>query len=425
MIKKKHILKVIILLSVFMSSAQDGNLKSITLKEAYEFAQQNYPLIKDAVLIDAIEKVNLEVIKKSGLPKISMNGVAQLQSESIELNLGSTAIEGPLETYNAYLSADYDLYDGGKKRAESDIQRATSLVDRNAFKVQMRATKDRVNVLLFAISLSRKQKSIIDTSIDDLQSNIRTLEAGYINGSVLESEVSKLKVRKLELVSDLIKLQGDINAYIAMLEQLTGKTLSDAIVFEIPVLPADFISDDIDRPEQELFNSQKSLFAAQEASIAASLKPKVSLFAQGGIGNPNPLNFSDFNDSPYALGGLKLSWNFFDFGKSKKQKELLKVQQQQIEVDKEIFLFDVQSEAKDYIKKMEALKAQIVNDEAIVVLQKDILRQSKVQLDNGVINSSEYVTQINATLSAEQNLEFNRIKLQQYSIEYLTLIGKL
>jgi len=422
----KHCLFLsIVFIGVLSLNAQDTKPNSITLLQAYGYAQENYPLIKDSKLIDDIETLNLALIKKTGLPRVSLNGVGQIQTENTELTLGTTTLNAPLETYNAYLSAEYDIYDGGKKKADSEIQIASSTVERNSLDVQLRNTKDRVNALLFAISLSRKQKLILETSKADLEVNITTLETGYNNGTVLESEVSKLKVRQLELTSDLIKLKGDINAYFAMFQQLTGKALSDDVQFEIPVLSTTYDLGEITRPEQELFKSQKSLFAAQEASIAASLKPKVSLFAQGGIGNPNPLNFSDFEDSPYALGGLKLNWNFLDFGKGKKQKELLKVQQYQIDVDQEVFLFDVQSSAKEYQEKIKALEEQIVNDRSIVSLQKDILKQSKVQLDNGVISSSEYVTQVNSSINAEQNLEFNRTQLQQYIIEYLTLIGKL
>ncbi|MGB5817933.1 MAG: TolC family protein [Saonia sp.] len=409
----------------YAGTAQERTSQKVTLLQVYTYAQQNYPLIQDTGLINELEKVNLEVIKRSALPKIDLNGLGQLQSENIQLDLGTQAIEGPLETYNAYLSAEYDLYDGGKKRAEKNIQRASSSVERKSLDVALRSLKDRVNTLLFALSLSKKQQRIFQTSKEDLDVDIETLRSGYDNGTVLESEVSKLMVRQLELTSDIIKLQGDINSYAAMLEQLTGKTFPADVQFEMPVMPKNFITDEITRPEQALFDSQKSLFAARETSIAASLRPKVALFAQGGIGNPNPLNFSDFDDSPYALGGVKLSWNFLDFGKGKKERELLRIQQEQIEVDRDIFLFDIQSQSKEYLAKIKALEEQIANDAAIVGLQQEILEQSKVQLDNGVINSSEYVTQINTAINAEQQLEFNRIQLQQFTIEYLTLIGQL
>ncbi|WP_046756019.1 TolC family protein [Kordia jejudonensis] len=425
MIRNNSILLLITFIYASIATAQDAAIKAITLNQVYKYAQQNYPLVKDGNLINEIERLHLEVIKKSKLPSVSLNGNAQVQSENISLNLGTASIEAPLETYNAYLYAEYNIYDGGKTSAETRIQKAKSSVDRNAFEVQFRLIKNRVNTLLFAISISRKQKYILETSKLDLETNISTLEIGFKNGTILESEVSKLKVRRLEIISNIIQLNGKFSSYLVMLEQLTGKTFSNNVQFEIPVVPSNFTSSEINRPELELFNSQKSLLEAQEASITASLKPKISLFAQGGVGNPNPLNFADFNLAPYALGGVKLKWNFINFGKSKKEKELLKIQQDQIEIDREVFSFDIQSEAKEYTKRIESLVLEIENNETIVQLQKEILQQSKVQLDNGIINSSEYVTQLNAAIQSEQNLELNRVELQQATIEYLTLIGKL
>ncbi len=398
---------------------------SVQLMEAYQWAEQHYPLIKDNNLIDKIEAINLKNISKTGLPKISLNGQGQLQSENINIPLGDNAINAPLETFSTYIGIDYDLYGGGIKKAQKASEIASANVERKSLEVQLRSLRDRVNTIVFVIALSRKQKQILQISKEDLVVNIQSLQAGFENGTTLESEVSKLRVRQLELTSEIIKTEGDIRTYISLLEQLTGKAFPEDVLFELPYGIPDFQSKVINRPEEVLFDNQKSLFAAQEASIAASTRPKISLFAQGGIGYPNPLNFSDINTATYALGGVKLKWDFLDWGKGKKERERIKLQQEQIEVDRELFLFDIDSNRLEYQENIRALQAQIENDEAIVAIQKDILAQSKVQLDNGVINSNDYVTQVNATLNAEQQFEFNKIQLQQTIINYLTLTGQL
>ena len=60
---------------------------------------------------------------------------------------------------------------------------------------------------------------------------------------------------------------------------------------------------EIDRPEQELFQLQRNLILAQSDLITAARKPKLSAFAQAGIGYPNPLNLLDNNPAPYGLIG--------------------------------------------------------------------------------------------------------------------------
>lgn len=415
------------LFSYFFSISVFGQIQSssIPLEEAYQWAEQHYPLIKDSDLIDKIEAINLTNIRKSGLPKISLNGQGQLQSENINIPLGDNTINAPLETFSTYVGIDYNLYDGGIKKAQKASEIASANIERKSLEVQLRFLKDRVNTIVFVIALSRKQKQILKTSKEDLEVNIQNLQAGFENGTVLESEVTKLMVRQLELTSEIIKTEGDIRTYVSLLEQVTGKTFPEDVQFDLPYVVPTFQVEAINRPEELLFDNQKSLFAAQEASIAASTRPKISLFAQGGVGYPNPLDFSDISTATYALGGVKLKWDFLDWGKGKKERERIKLQQEQIEVDRELFLFDLDSDRMEYQEDMATLQAQIKNDEAIVSMQKDILAQSKVQLDNGVINSNDYVTQVNATLNAEQQLEFNKIQLQQTIINYLTLIGQL
>ncbi|AWX44397.1 hypothetical protein HME9304_01397 [Flagellimonas maritima] len=408
-----------------MAVAQDMQDKKITLQEAYQWANTNYPLIDDTEIIDRLEAVNLEIIKRDGLPSLSAKGRAQYQTENFEIPLGSTTLEAPLETWNAALNLNYDVYDGGMKSAQRSLEKASANVERQSLQVQLRTLKDRVNNLVFATTLSRKQDTILQNSLEDIRTNIETLQAGYDNGTVLESEVSKLKVRRLELLKDQLEVRGNTDTYISLLEQLTGKTLSEDVQFVTPEGLIVTAGNDIKRPENELYDSQKSLIAAREASIAASTKPKISLYAESGVGNPNPVNFADFETSTYSLGGVQLNWSLFNFGKSKTEREKLKIQQEQIEVDREVFLFDLENQRKEYLKEMETIASQIENNEQIVALRTEILRQSKVQLDNGIINSSEYITQLNAKINAEQQLELNRIELLQTKINYLTLIGQL
>ncbi|MEL6918690.1 MAG: TolC family protein, partial [Bacteroidota bacterium] len=354
------------------------------------------------------------------LPTLSANGEGTVQSD----NIGFGDIEVPLENFSTYLDIDYDLFDGGLIRAKKQIEKATLKVNQQHLKVSLRTLKNRINTQYFAIKLARQQKALLKTSIDDIETNIQVRQAGYENGSVLESEVSKLKVRKLELLSESSRLEGDIKAYFSVLGQLIGTPLSTDTVLELPIFIAD-INDSITRPEQELYKLQKDLQNAQESIINAGRMPKVSVFAQGGLGYPNPLNFSDINTATYALTGVRLKWDILDWGIAKKEREKLQVEIQQTEVDKRTFEFDIAIRKDEFREKMKALREQIENDQRIVGLQGEILQQIGVQLANGVINSSEYLEQVNAELAARQEMELHMVELQQLHIDYLTLFGKL
>ena len=412
-----------------MTKVESQEIQTLNLKDAYNLAEANYPLITDQKLIEEIYLINLEVINKERLPYITHNVEGQIQSDNVTIDGGDPSsplnVELPLETFKAYVDMNFDIYNGGLVSAKKKVEEVNRKVSQQHLKVSLRTLKDRINDLFFAIQLAKQQKKLLRTSIDDIETNIKTQQTNYVNGTVLESEVSKLRVRKLELQSDDVRLDGDIQAYYSVLGKLIGVPLSPTIPLVLPGFSTQELNSSITRPEQQLYEYQKELLTAQEDIIRSSRRPKISLFAQGGVGNPNPLNFADTETATYGLGGVRVQWNILDWGKGKKEREKLKVQIQQTEIDKQTFEFDIASRRDEFTKKIEALFQQLENDQNIVELQKEILKQSSVQLNNGVINSNDYLLQVNAELSARQELELHKVQLQQLQIEYLTLFGKL
>jgi Flp pilus assembly secretin CpaC len=69
------------------------------------------------------------------------------------------------------------------------------------------------------------------------------------------------------------------------------------------------------------------------------------------------------------------------------------------------------------------LQEQIKIDQQIADLQADILNQLAAQLDNGVITSTDYLTQTNAELLARQQLELHQLQLLQTQLNFLNERG--
>jgi len=407
--------------------SQEKNV--LKLEEAYRLARLNYPISNDRILIDEISALNIELIKRNRLPSISLNAQGTLQSDNIKIGSDDPAfpinIEGPLDTYKAYLGLNFDLYDGGFAASQKKIEEARNLANQQLLKVDLNTLKDRINLLFFNIELAREQKKHLETFLNDIETNQKTVDSKVKNGVALKSELNKLKVRRLELLSEMERLDGDIKAFITIMKKLTGSEIQDDVMLKFPSLFSFQEDIEISRPEQELYNARQEVLRAQNGLTNAGLKPRLSVFGEGGVGNPNPINFSDTETSIYGLVGIKLSWSFLDWGKGKKEKERIGLQVKQIEVDRMTFEFEIHSRKGEFIQRMEALKKQIRNDLEIVELQAEIAEQANTQLQNGVINSSEYLEQVNADLRYRQQLKLHEIQLEQVKVEYLTLFGNL
>ncbi|QLE00041.1 TolC family protein [Galbibacter sp. BG1] len=402
--------------------------KSLELTQAYELAEAKYPTSANKDLIDSIYSLNTKLLNKERLPEITANAQGQVQTENLTLGVDSPDspifFELPLESYKTYLDANFFIYDGGLVSSKRRVQESSLQVNQQSLKVTLRNLKDRVNKAYFMVLLAQQQQQLLSTSLNNLKTTISEVQAKYSSGIVLESELTKLMVRELELLSDYDQLSGDLKAYLSVLEELVGVSISEATTLITPKVSTDIFME-IERPEAQLFNYQMEALEAQKSIVSALRMPKVGLFAQGGVGYPNPVNFAAIETATYALGGVRINWEVYDWGKVKKEKEILELEKQQLEAQKHAFKFDIESRKAEFIERIRATEKLLENDKEIVGLQQSILKQSDVQLANGVINSNDYLLQVNAALQAEQKYEFHKVQLEQLKIEYLTLIGKL
>ena len=112
----------------------------------------------------------------------------------------------------------------------------------------------------------------------------------------------------------MISIKSDRAALFSMLSEWIGKELSEQTVFIIPESPDTIEPMRINRPEFGLFESQHNLLEAQYGISNINRTPKIWAFAQGGIGQPNPMNFFEVDPQGYYILGIQLNWDIYDWG---------------------------------------------------------------------------------------------------------------
>ena len=169
------------------------------------------------------------------------------------------------------------------------------------------------------MSTLRTQIGLFELSIADIAARLEQAQAAVDNGVLLESELSKLQVRQKELLAQQSNIKYQIVGTIESLEDLLSVPLNPEVELIYPDLGEPTVLPAIERPEQELFRWQQAAILAREQLIDTEKRPKLNLFAQAGIGYPNPLNLLDSDPAPYALLGMGMSWKLIDWNKSKRQ----------------------------------------------------------------------------------------------------------
>lgn len=148
----------------------------------------------------------------------------------------------------------------------------------------------------------------------------------------------------------------------------------------------------------------------------------MGLFFQGGYGRPG-LNFLSNDFATYYIGGLKLNWNFAGLYTAKNERAILKINQQTIDVQKEIFLFNTSLSLFQENSEVSKFQELIVTDNEIIRLREKIKIVAKTQLENGTITSNDYLTYVNAEDQARQNLLLHQVQLSLAQYNYQTISG--
>lgn len=419
----KKLLLVSVLWAIAVGKLFAQARSELTLVAAYELVEETYPLLKNVPLTEAAYRAKVSQLKAERNPTVQWKADISIQSERPSLDNNEQVplqIDLPLYSAASYLEINYQLYDGGLNRAQREQEEAQQRVGLQSLETERYTLRERVNRLFIGYSLNQKQAVMLQTTLTDLQARRKALEAGLRFGTVLASEVAQLRVRELEIEAQRSDLHYANQGLLTTLSDLTGVTLTSQAKLVLPQLPEPDRVPPLSRPEQVLFQRKKQALLANEALISAARRPKIGAFAQGGVGYPNPLNFFNNGMAPYGIAGINFQWSLVHWKKQQHEREELSLQAQQIANQEETYVFNANTKTGEYLASVERLTNQIENDREIVALQTDVLQQLAVQLEGGVVTTTDYLTQANAELRARQQLELHQMQLVQAQLEFLT-----
>ena len=389
-----------------MVSAQTN---SISLDTCYALARQNYPLVKQYELIAKSLEYSLQNASKGYLPQININGQATYQSDVTQLpkNIPGVPVLSK-DQYKIYAEVNQPVYDGGVIRQQKKLQEANFAMDKQKLEVELYQLKDRINQLFFGILLIDEQLKQNALMKNDIQLGLNKTNALIANGTALKSNADVLKAELLKANQQTIELIANQKAFTDMLALFINRPLDETTVFIKP--PNLLASQEIKRPELLLYDYQNKIFYTQNNLLSAKNRPKLSFFVQGGFGKPA---FNIFKDSfdPYYIGGLRLSIPITGFYTLNNERSLINISRKNIDVQKETFLFNTQFALKQQNAEITKLQEILKTDDEIIPLRTNVKKASLAQLENGVINSNDYLREVNAEDNARQNKILHEIQL--------------
>ncbi len=395
----------------------------ITIEECQEKARLNYPLIKQYGLIEENENLTISNANMAYLPQVTVSARAIYQSDVTEIpaSLGQILsqmtgreVTFPVigkDQYQAILEINQLIWDGGIISANKKIANSDAEVSGRKLDVDLYALKERISQLFFGVLIIDSQMKQNELFKEELEKNSDKVKALINNGVASQAELDIIKVEQINSLQREIELKSTRNAFVNMMMAFTGIKIDNSSVFVKPVLSdPDFGNLIIKRPEISLFETQNKLINIQKSLLYANNYPRIGLFIQGGYGQPGLNMFSD-GFHPYYIGGVRFSWNLNGFYNQKNNIGKLENSKKNLDIQKEIFLFNVKQKLCQQEEEIKKLKVVVVNDGEIVKLRENIKKISSSKLENGTLSVTDMVREINAENQARLLKSIHEVQL--------------
>jgi outer membrane protein TolC len=423
---RNFILLLLMALPPVKTMAQSPGL---SLEDCYKIARENYPLIKKLDLIRKSSLFSLENAGKLYLPLVSVNGQATYQSQTVSFSdaLGSVSLPGGFslpniskDQYKIQAEISQTIYDGGVVNSQRAVIQANEAVQNQNIEVVLYAVNDRVNQIFFAVLLIDEQLKQNEIRRSDLQGAADKTAASLKFGTAFRSNLDQLKAELINVDMVAIELKANRSAYLKMLGLLIGKELNDSTSL---ITPGSISSNrQIDRPEMKLYDFQKSLFDAEERKLKTDYMPKLSAFAQVAYGRPT-LNFISNKFGPWYLLGARLNWNLGSLYTLKNNRQNLAISRSNVDADRETFLLNTSISMRQQEGDISKYAQLIAQDQKVIELRTSVKNSAQAQLENGVITTHDYISQLNAENQARQTLILHNIQLLQAQYKHKNITG--
>jgi outer membrane protein TolC len=401
----------------------------LTLEECKQKAVDNYPLIKQYDLIALSEDYSLNNLTKNYLPQFALNGQASYQSEVTTIPLDLSFVPGgagiqPMskDQYKAVIEASQLIWDGGMAGSQRKVTKADSEVNSKKVEVGLYAIKEKINQLFFGILAIDEQLRILDSAEKDLKTNRDVVNSMLRNGVAMQSDLDRIDVEILNIDGTRTGQTTLREAYIKMLSLFINQELNPDYQLEKPVFDNNQ-TERISRPELSLYDSQRSFFDAQNSVINSKNMPRLSLFAQGGYGKPG-FNMLTNEFKFYAIGGVRLIWNFGNMYTNKNEKRLLNNSIKNIDIQQDVFLFNTNLQLTQEQKEIEKSKKLMEKDDEIINLRNRIKTSAESKYKNGVYLVNELIRDINDENQARQTKALHEIQYLMSLYNYKHIQGE-
>lgn len=396
----------------------------LTLEECRRLAREHYPEIRQYDLIRQTAEFTVANARRAYLPQFSLSVQATWQTDvpdfpdPLKRMLEQQGVDLPglkKGQYKAAADLNQTIWDGGKSRAGRRVAEAEEAEAGRSTDVDLYALDARVDELYFGVLLLNEQIAQTQLTLELLRSNLDKVQALQKNGVATRSDADAVEAELLSVKQQLGQAEAARGSYRRMLSVFIGRELgSEELVRpEVVAVP---VAVESARPELSLFDARVGKLNAQELLVKAGVRPQFGAFAQGYFGYPGFNFLADMmtgDGSWNAQVGVRMQWHFGGYYTKRNSLRKIRTAQEQVEVQRDIFLFNSRLQATQEEGEIARLRKAIADDDRIVELRRSVRQAAESQLNNGVIDTDgllRKITEENVAAIARSAREIELLK---------------
>lgn len=398
------------------SQSDNKALQKTTLPQLIEYALENKPGIKQALIDEEIGERDIKSALSGWLPQISANANLNhnLKQQVSPLTIGnetSYITMGDKNSSGLTLQADQQILNAGLIQASKSAKFYRQQFDQNT-ENQSITTIVEVSKGYYDILTSQKQLEIISGNIDRLEKQFQDAKAQYEVGLVDKTDFQRAQISLSNSRADLKRTDELLKYKYAYLKALIGYE-SDrdlSLSFNGQEMEQDILLDTTDqlnyenRIEYRQIQTQKQLQQITTNYNKLQYLPNLSGFVNYGLAYNHDSFGSLYNKSyPSSIIGLRL--NIPIFQGTKRTQEIKKSQLLEKRIDLDLVNAENQINSQ-YELAMASYKANL-NDWKIakenVEISEEVYSTIKLQYDEGIKAYLDLMTSENDLRTAQLN----------------------
>ena len=308
--KIKRIAALLLLTGLFSTNSYAGDTTNLGLKEALNYALQNFTDARKAKLDVENAQYQIEEVRSQALPQIqgtgglNYNPLLQMSALPGALNPtdpGKTLLVAFGQKWNANvgLSLNQTLFD---QSVFTGLKAAKTTKEFYALNAQLTEEQvmEKVATSYYQVLIQRQQIVNVDSNISTTAKTRKVIQGLFENGLGKKIDVDRMEVTLSNLESQRQQLMNAVSQYENQLKFFIGMPISQPVKIEdaeitLPDL-GDLLSSDsagiTNRSEMLVLEKQAELLELQKQSFLAEFYPKLSLsgsYSYQGVSNSFPV----------------------------------------------------------------------------------------------------------------------------------------